>query len=164
MVTLEEFMHAVQELELCCNVGNPSGSDDVIQLKSWREALDACCSREWIDFLVEREKDFSRLGPLGRMLDSNPKMKADFDRNLKVTCDAIYPLIARKTASLALPPDDRDIVAQFVPRHLVGAAMFILYQNDTNGDFELLTAGWILSGYFPCRWEGDYPNGKLVIY
>ena len=47
---------------------------------------------------------------------------------------------------------------------LLGALREIRYHDLTLATYYMLPASWIFKGHFPCGYEGEYPDGKLVIY
>jgi hypothetical protein len=157
-------MQGVRDLDLCGNVGEPTGSDEIVQVDSWDQSLSSCRSDTWRTFLSDRDEDFWKLGRLGFRMIAVPTIRVEFDRLRGEAEREIYPIIDEKAASLPLSPKDQQVVSRAIGHYLVGAVMFIRYQDQTDAIFNLLTSGWILNGHFPCGWQGGFPDGKLVVY
>ncbi|WP_140456882.1 MULTISPECIES: hypothetical protein [Priestia] len=47
---------------------------------------------------------------------------------------------------------------------IINIIMVLTYEKYYNSDFYNSMLDIYLSGHIPCGWDGDYPNGKILVY
>lgn len=130
-----------------------------VVLDSWVEAISSCSSVGWQHILLEATNQYREM----LLLHS----KEHFNRwnqvvdEMKVIAE---PLVMRKI--------DRIVRLNTLPivfEHTVKWDMLHLlveaeYSEIVPPSFFAGIAYWYIQGHFPCGWEGEYSNGKQIIY
>ncbi|MGG0334915.1 hypothetical protein [Priestia aryabhattai] len=55
-------------------------------------------------------------------------------------------------------------IANSVKFDIINIIMVLTYEKYYNSDFYTSMLDIYLSGHIPCGWDGDYPNGKILVY
>lgn len=139
-------------------VGKPLSSN-IIAIKSWRDAIEQCSSPEWQDVQLEggnllREKLF-------RAAPERLKTWNAIVEDLKQTT---IPFVKRKIADV--------VTAQRFPAHFENSVQWDIlhvcceaeHSDIVPPSFFAGLAYWYMKGHFPCGWEGEIPNGKLMVF
>jgi hypothetical protein len=128
-------------------------------LASWEQALKYCRSAGWQELRLEAANQF-REHLFERFRAEYVKWN-DIVIELKKTT---IPLVQRKTQVVVrehnLPKAFEDSV-QWDVLHL---CMEAEYADFHPPGFYASQAYWYVRGHFPCGWEGNFPEGVLIIY
>ncbi len=134
-------------------------TEQAIILTSWQEAVASCNSQEWDDLLLEAANRYR--SSLLRLSRSHFVKWNTVVEDLKKYTE---PLVKRKmdeaVSSLGVPKDIESTV-QWDVLHLAVEAAFA---DVCPPGFYASQAFWYVKGHFPCGWQGNFPEGKLVIF
>lgn len=134
-------------------------TDVAIVLSSWDEAIASCASIEWENLLLEASNRYceklAQLAP-GRFQQWNT-----IAEELKVVT---IPLVARKIDQVVREHALPKVFEDTVQWDILGVAMEAEYADVYPPGFYASQAYWYVKGHFPCGWQGDFPEGILVIY
>jgi hypothetical protein len=140
------------------HVGEP-GSDNVIVLTSWQEALASCSGEDWRELLQEAVNQFAeRLVELDRNRFNQWNALVD---ELKA---ASVPLVTQKIAGVVAAFELPKAFSMTVQWDILHACLEAEYADIFPPAFYASQAYWYVTGRFPCGWSGQFPEGKLVIY
>ncbi|HCS54733.1 hypothetical protein [Rubinisphaera sp.] len=164
IVTPEEFLSGLESLELCGNAGTPIEDSNVIQVTSWNLAIKRSKQLQWINFNTDRLNDFWDLGHFEKKFGTLESFEEIYDKNNTLMRDQVYEIVDKLKSKISCPTEERDHIATVLRGDLSAALREITYHEVTDATYFLLPASWIFKGHFPCGYEGNYPDGKLVIY
>lgn len=155
----KKTLAALEKLDWFWNVGQAIGAD-AAQVHSWKEALRICRSRdsdnvqlESQNLLTEKlcfqfpDKYHGKWNPLVTRV----KKKTD-------------PLVLRKVLASACCPKLPEPVLAMIRSDVRLIIMELEYADIVPPRFFAQRAKWYLAGHFPCGWEGDFPQGRLIVY
>jgi hypothetical protein len=168
--------------------GNVPG---VKMVSSWMEAVVNCAGGKWEtvqrDALYlhkleiydtirglspeqRRQRDLDAIREevtTGTFMEASPYLPMDFpqwDRIREEIKPVVAALVARKTAPVVAKAGLPDIVAKRATWDILCMAMeFEFAEIVPPSFFDGMTAVY-LHGHFPCGWEGDWPDGQLVVF
>ena len=148
----------LEELIWFSSVGRKD-SEAVEYVDNWEMAIKFCCSTEWENLCLEAANQYRE-----RISELKPESLAlwnDIVDDIKLVS---VPLVKTKIANIVrdnnLPQSFEDTV-QWDILHL---ALEAEYSDIYPPGFYASQAYWYLNGHFPCGWQGNFPNGKLLIY
>jgi hypothetical protein len=132
---------------------------DVLVLPSWEEAIKSCASASWENVQLEAANLISDV--LVVQYRERYQLWNVIAEEVKATT---IPLIQRKISPViekhSLPKVFEDSVNWDIVHIGIAAEYVDLYPPR----FHALCAYWYIKGHFPCGWDGDFPNGRLIIY
>jgi len=164
MTTVDEFFAALEEIELCQNAGVIVNEKTVRQVKTWEKAENLCCQLKWTNFRAERSNEFWDLGHFDEKYGSVQVFKKIHAEEYPPMRDRVYAMVQEKCGRVACPDSIKNELERSLKGLLAGAVREIAYHDVTDATFYLLPASWIFKGHFPCGYEGQFPNGKLIVY
>jgi|GEM_PF-3497489 hypothetical protein len=135
------FIEELEDIPWLQNVGKNLHSQEVRQLSSWNEAWENVQNDNWINASFHNHID-----------NMNPIWDIAYDQALEVVSKSIYCYEFEDNVSVA------DAIA-----YDVAAAAVEISVPAVNTFFTDLMR-WYRLGHFPCGWDGQYPEGKLIVY
>lgn len=131
---------------------------NVFVLSSWEQAIKSCASTDWENVQLEA---------------------ANMIRDVLVTQDReryqLWNVIAEEIKATSIPLVQQKI-SPVVEKHSLPK----VFEDSVNWDIAHIgiateygvispsrshvLAYWYLKGHFPCGWDGNFPEGKLIIY
>ena len=156
--TLEQL----EKADWFTNVGTFGGIQDrskVILVRSWREAIDRCSSVEWENLCLEAANQYRQ-----RLLERSPErfnQWNDIVASLKPTTE---PLVRRKIEAVVREHDLPKVFEDTVQWDILHVCLEAEYADVYQPGFYASQAYWYVKGHFPCGWEGDFPNGTLIVF
>ena len=152
--TLDEL----EQVEWFSHVGEPRDGPYVI-LRTWQDAITSCSSLSWENLCLEAANQYRQ-----RLQEQSPSRLAKWNEVVAELKVFTIPFVKRKISHVveghALPKAFEDQV-QWDILHL---AMEAEYADVYPPGFYASQAFWYLNGRFPCGWDGQFPNGRLVLY
>lgn len=140
------------------SIGQPVDGP-VTVVKSWADAMAHCNSQVYDDLLLEAANRYSEA-----VSKSNPARFAKWNEIICELKKTTIPLVDRKIALVLrdnkLPQVFEDTVNWDILHLGVEAEFADVYPPG----FFASQSYWYLNGHFPCGWEGNFPEGKLIIY
>ncbi len=134
-------------------------TDVAVVLSSWEEAIASCASIEWENLLLEATNRY-REKLASRSMDRFQQWNV-IAEELKVLT---VPLVVRKIERVVTDNGLPKVFEDTVQWDILGVAMEAEYADVYPPGFYASQAYWYVKGHFPCGWQGDFPDGKLIIY
>jgi len=134
-------------------------TDVAVVLSSWEEAIASCASIEWENLLLEATNRY-REKLASRSMDHFQQWNV-IAEDLKVLT---VPLVVRKIERVVTDNGLPKVFEDTVQWDILGVAMEAEYADVYPPGFYASQAYWYVKGHFPCGWQGDFPDGKLIIY
>jgi hypothetical protein len=134
-------------------------TEAAIVLSSWQEATESCASLEWQNLCIEASNQYcERL--VERSIERFKQWNTIVD-NLKVIT---IPFVRGKVASVVRKERLPKIFEDMVQWDILHVCLEAEYADVYPPGFYASQAYWYVKGHFPCGWEGNFPEGKLIIY
>lgn len=164
MVTIEEYIDELKNVDFCRNVGTRSEVPNAIYAADWDEAVAWSYGREWTHFQSLRDNEFWELAHWEDRFTSESEFEAECDRFRDTYRDYIYSIVNDKTKDLNVASSHLDEIQRNIRGCIYGGLEEIAFHDVTDASFYMLAAGCVFKGHYPCGYEGDYPDGQIVIY
>ncbi len=186
------FFGKLRQLNFACSAGKSIDNKTAIQIDSWECAIRNIRSQEWEDFWCDRHNDFheqikelkshedqleeideteieAELQAILKSLDEDESEDEDEDEsewNLMIDAinSIIYPIIDEKINSLPLSLDQKNAICAEMKSVYLSAYLESKFKENVTDPFYTRSLEWYFKGHFPCGWEGNYPDGKLIIF
>jgi hypothetical protein len=151
-------MARLEAADWFAHVGAPGG-DTVLVVPSWEGAFASATSAEWPDVQLEAANRYRE-----RLFDRD----RDRFKRWNDVVDEVKPmtmaLVTRKLAASRRPEPWPTRFVGAVQWDVLHLAMEDEYHDVVPGSFYTSLGEWYVQGRFPCGWQGDFPEGKLIIY
>jgi hypothetical protein len=139
---IQAFLQELDRLPWFENIGEPVGSDQVVQVSSWEEAWQRLQELAWTHLPFHKQVD-----------QGHPVWSLAYDRALKAVAASGRDHQLEEGVSVGMQ----------AAWDAAGAAYEIAAGRPDGFYNQLLN--WYRKGHWPCGWEqGSYPEGKLVVY
>lgn len=136
-----------------------SSTKSLKRLESLAESITSCNSIEWENFQLEKRNDLT--------LFLNRTRKNEFTEWNTVTIalknyleDRIFKTIREKLIESDLP----DSILDSVKWDILSYCQEVAYKKCNIPTFYSHLIPIYSNGHLPCGYEGDFPNGKILIY
>ena len=134
-------------------------SCNVHHLNSWSAAIKNSEAEAWVSLCQEAANQY-RI----KLAERDTVRFGEWNTIVREIKKETIPLVLRKTKGVVeannLPQGFIDTV-QWDILHL---CMEAEYADVYPPGFFASQAYWYICGHFPCGWEGDFPNGRLIIF
>jgi hypothetical protein len=134
-------------------------SCEVIILASWQEAIEQCSSIEWENASLEAQNQYcERLG-------KRSTERFNQWNEVAVMLKAItIPFVQHKIEAVVGQNNLPTVFENMVQWDILGVCLESEFADLYPPGFFTSNAYWYTKGHFPCGWQGDFPQGKLMIY
>ena len=134
-------------------------TEAAIVLSSWKEAIECCSAAEWEDLCLEAINCYRE-----RLVERSPNILNGWNQKVDelkvVTVPFVRDCIGRVMDKNSFPKIFEDTVHWDI-LHL---CLESEYADIFKPGFYASQAYGYTKGHFPCGWNGNFPNGKLIIY
>ena len=154
IATIEQLENAVW----FANVGVIDTTAAIV-LSSWQEATEHCSSIEWENLCLEAANQY-RLRLLERSKERFKQWNEVVER-LKPKTEA---LVRRKIEGVVRANSLPQVFEDTVRWDILHVCMEAEYADVYQPGYYASQAYWYVKGHFPCGWEGEFPDGRLIIY
>jgi hypothetical protein len=138
------------------------GKHDVQAAKvvgSWEEAINSCLRLAWENVGLDASNAMTR-----RFSRDFPVRYQEWGAIATRVRSATDDLIQRKVRNFV---NERKLPEEIVP-HIGWDISHLLMESEyadlCKPAFFSVLGFYYVRGHFPCGWEGDFPNGRLVVY
>lgn len=148
-----EAAEMVKRTKLFENVGKAITGDNVIQVLSWKEAIEASNSQDW---------DYASIESINLCRDALIKSDRERYRQWNKIVFTIKRVLKEKFEEVQ-KIQSKDVfknVEWVLMNYLVEKEYEDLYPSGYNQDW----VNWYFKGHHICGWSGRFPEGRLVIY
>jgi hypothetical protein len=128
-------------------------------LSSWQEAIESCGSAEWEDLCLEAANQYCE-----RLAERAPERFQAWNDIVLAIKPAVIALVREKTKQIVEENDLPTALVNTVNWDILHLCMEAEYADVYPPGFFASQAYWYVKGHFPCGWQGDFPEGKLIIY
>lgn len=136
---LHSFLEELERYPWFENVGVRL-KDDVKQVRSWREAWECLQDESWTYASFHEGVD-----------SWHDAWDMSYDKALQIASQSLY-----------CHQFEEGITSADAAAYDVAAAAVEISRAQSAFFAHLMK--WYAKGHFPCGWEGDYPQGKLIVY
>jgi len=130
-----------------------------IVLSSWREAIEHCSSIEWENLCMEASNQYRM-----RLLEKSQERYNQWNELVDQLKPVTEALVRRKIEAVVRVNDLPKVFEDTVHWDILGVCMEAEYADVYPPGYYASQAYWYVKGHFPCGWEGDFPNGKIIIF
>jgi hypothetical protein len=130
-----------------------------IVLSSWKEAIEHCSSIEWENLLIEASNQYR-----ARLIERSKERFSQWSNIVKDLKKTTVPFVQRKIEKVVQEHDLPKRFEDMVQWDILGVCLEAEYADVYPPGFYADQAHWYVRGHFPCGWEGQFPQGKLIIY
>lgn len=146
------------------NCGQPFALDltmEAKQVRTWNQALKSCKSPAWDNAVLEAQNQLTLWLHLHQREKYQRWNETVDDHKKKV----VNPLTEEKIVPFQIQNSLDIVFVHSVQWNILGALMENSYMKCGHSAFFFLELLMVFEvGHFPCGWEGDWPQGKLVVY
>ena len=139
-------------------VGVAAGAS-VAAVSSWREAIDRCDTKEWMDLRQEMLNQYCVY-----IHQHHREQFQDWNDRIEAVKKVAEPLVERKTSAVIRANCLPHIFWIRVRFDVVIFCMEAEYDDICPPGFFARLGAWYLDGHFPCGWWGPFPEGKLIVF
>ncbi len=151
-------LHELEKADWFSHVGEKDAAAATV-LSSWGEAGEHCASLEWQNLCLEALNQYRE-----RLLERSKEKFQKWNEIVAQVKLTTIPFVRRKIQPIVsahnLPRDFEGMVQWDV----LGVCMESEYAEVYPPGFYASQAYWYVRGHFPCGWEGNFPQGRLIIY
>lgn len=151
----------IEELE-CANWFSAVGQFDLEHVKilsTWDEAIDVCVRTAWRDITFEAKNLLTE-----RIFKAGRERFNDWNNILKAIEPNVKDLVRRKIGKVAHDYDLPELFTKCVEWDIRMLLMESEYSDVCQPGFFSALAFFYVKGHFPCGWEGQHPQGRLIVY
>jgi|SRR5438128_6848268 len=130
-----------------------------VVLSSWPEAVAHCGSSAWQDLMLEARNQYCE-----RLVERSQERFSQWNEIVVPLKALTMPLVARKTTDVCARHQLPKIFVGTVQWDILHVCMEAEYADVYPPGFYASQAYWYVKGHFPCGWQGEFPNGKLIVY
>jgi hypothetical protein len=130
-----------------------------IVLSSWHEAIEHCSSLEWENLCLEARNQYCE-----RLVQRSPKLWDKWNDIVVEMKRFTEPLIERKIETVVRENNLPRVFRATVRWDILGVCMESEYADVVPPGYYASQAYWYVKGHFPCGWQGNFPDGMLIIY
>lgn len=133
--------------------------DKIILLRFWREAIEKCSSVEWENLCLEAQNRFRM-----RLVERNQERYLQWNDVVDSLKRTTIPFVQRKIEPVVTQHDLPKVIEGTVQWDVLGICLESEFADVYPPGFYASNAYWYSKGHFPCGWQGEFPNGTLILY
>jgi hypothetical protein len=130
-----------------------------VVLSSWEEAVEHCSSVDWENLCLEAANQYRE-----RLLERSKERFVRWNDIVVEIKRTIEPFVHEKVKAVMNAHKLPKVFEDTVQWDILHVCMEAEYADVYPPGFYASQAYWYVKGHFPCGWEGNFPNGKLIIY
>lgn len=134
-------------------------TDAAIVLSSWDEAIEHCGSLEWENLLLEAANQYRE-----RLLERSKERLGKWNEIVDEIKPVTVALVRRKISEVCTKHGLPKVFEDTVQWDILHLCMEAEYADVYPAGFYASQAYWYVKGHFPCGWQGEFPEGKLIVY
>ncbi|QDT65182.1 hypothetical protein [Calycomorphotria hydatis] len=154
-----EIIEKLNEIEWFSMVGKRADSS-VTECEGWDQAVKLVTSREW------QRVRLNRINALTNFLHENHNARyQEWNTIVGDITPCVEKLLGEKVdLTKIVKKGGRKKFFVEIRLMIEGACIEAEYSDLVPPGFYTDLAEWYLKGHFPCGWEGEYPEGRLIVY
>ena len=155
----EATIKSLESIEWFFAVGEKVVTNNARFLTSWTEAIQSCESEYWQWLLMEAPNQYRT-----QLLKKSPERFRKWNDVIREVKLKTIPLVDRKIANVVQQKNLSKVFSDVVDWDILHLCVEAEYADVYPPGFFASQAYWYMKGHFPCGWDGEFPDGKLVIY
>jgi len=158
IITRNTLLHIISKT-LFSKVGQPL-SNNVTIANSWEEAVNECSKLKYI------ELKFAAGNQLTSAIHHAAKdvYNLTWNNNVVEIKSFIIPFVTEQVERLRLSSEVTSVIRNAVGGDLIDLGLEAEYSEYVKPGFFAGLSYWYDQGHFPCGWQGEYPQGKLMVF
>ena len=154
-----ELLNQLDRFDWFTNVGGLLPSS-VARAATWREAGAICKTKASSNVALAASNLLTE-----RLYYDHPKRYHRVWNSLVLAINPIWrPLCEARMRPIQIANKLSEEFVHAVDWDIVGACMEIEYADLIPPRYFKDRLDWYLAGHFPCGWEGDFPEGRLIVF
>lgn len=133
--------------------------DKIVMLKTWQDAVEQCSTVEWENLCLEAQNQYRM-----RLLERNKDRYLQWNDVVDKLKTTIIPFVQRKIETVVNQHDLPKVFEDTVQWDILAVCMESEFADVYPPGFFASNAYWYMKGHFPCGWEGEFPNGKIIVF
>jgi hypothetical protein len=134
-------------------------SDYPVFLKTWKDAIESCESDAWESLRLEAANQYCE-----RLQEHNVQRFDNWNILVQEVQQIVTPLVLRKTKTVVEANRLPKIFVDSVNWDILHLCMEAEYGDIFPPGFYASQAYWYVHGHFPCGWQGNFPDGRLIVF
>lgn len=152
----------LKNIDWYSHVGSPAGHDGVRQVNSWDEAIALDANREWENTTLEASNE---IGTSIQAVSWDEYQRwNEVVGFLKLELEPVWRQIKAAAQRQTTTRQQYKEIFNSTRWDIVHWGIELEFSEfNPPGLFGQL-GEWYIHGHFPCGWEGEYPNGRLIVF
>jgi hypothetical protein len=142
---------------LFTQVGEPIDDDSVLQVFNWNDAWQARLSQLWQYLAYDERNCFTRT------LARSHRERYQLWNSVTQQCRPLVVECVDRSIEVC-PSEARESIKVNAQWSLLNGLMEVEYADVVPPAFFTKLLDWYMRGHYPCGWEGEYPEGKLIVF
>jgi len=130
-----------------------------IVLSSWEQAIEYCSSLEWENLSLEASNQYRE-----KLLKTSKERFNKWNEVVDELKPITIPFVQRKIETVVREHSFPKTFEDTIQWDILGVCMEAEYADVHKPGYYAALAYWYVKGHFPCGWEGNCPEGKLIIF
>ena len=156
-ITLETFRE-LDNAAWFSNVGKQD-TETAIVLSDWRKAIDACRTIRWQNMLLEMANCYRE-----RVRQASIAPFREWNHVVSYLKPIVLSFVSDKIGNTSSVNQLDPIFEQTVQWDILHLCIESEYQDICGNGFYASQGYWYVRGHFPCGWDGEFPDGRYVVY
>lgn len=133
--------------------------EDAIVVSSWAKAVERCSSPEWESLTLEARNQITVA-----LFKCCRERSREWNNHAREVKTIAIPIVNEKTKSVVERYNLPESFMDQVHWDIVMIAMEAEHNDVVEPGLYSQLASWYLAGRFPCGWQGEFPEGKMIIF
>ncbi len=134
-------------------------TESAIVLSSWDDTIKSSSQPEWENLCLEAINQLS-----GRILERSKERYRQWNDVVIELKKTVIPFVKIKIERVSVENKLSKSFEDSVQWDILAVCIEAEYSDVFPPAFYASQAYWYVNGHYPCGWQGDFPNGKLIIY
>jgi hypothetical protein len=130
-----------------------------IILSSWHEAIEYCSSAEWENLGLEAANRYRE-----RLLERSKERFNQWNDIVTQLKPVTESFVRRKIEVVVREHELPKVFEDTVQWDILHVCMEAEFADVYQPGYYASQAFWYINGHFPCGWDGEFPNGRIIIY
>jgi hypothetical protein len=133
--------------------------EKIVMLTSWQDAIEQCSTIEWENLCLEAQNQYRM-----RLLERNKDRYLQWNDVVDMLKPTVIPFVQSKIEAVVKQHELPKVFEDTVQWDILGVCMEAEFADVYPPGFYASQGYWYIKGHFPCGWQGEFPNGKLIVY
>jgi hypothetical protein len=153
-----EILDELQKAQWFSRVGISDTSRAMV-LASWQDAIMCCGTIDSENYRIEASN-----GNHAQVMLRSKERESEWNDIVDMLKKTTIPFVRRKIEPVVRDHKLPKVFEGTVQWDILGVCLESEYADLGLSGFYRNLAQWYLNGHFPCGWQGEFPDGVLIIY